>query len=48
MSFKFIGYALWCVMLFASTASCSYYAWSPFADAKRDARSAGLYGPSHK
>lgn len=48
MTWRFIGYALWCTMLFASTASCSYYAWSPFADAQRGSRSVGLYGPSHK
>ena len=48
MSFKFIAFAMWCTMIFVGTVSTAYYGWSPFADAKRDDRSAGFYGPTHK
>lgn len=47
MNMRYFLFAGWCMTLFASSVASSYYAWSPFADGKRD-QSSGVYGPNHK
>jgi hypothetical protein len=47
MSTRFIVFAAWCLFVFTGSGMASYYAWSPFADGKRQS-SSGFYGPSHK
>ena len=47
MSTRLYLYAAWCLMLLGGTAWTSYYAWSPFSDGQRAART-GFYGPTHK
>ncbi|MBV1689469.1 hypothetical protein KRR38_17750 [Novosphingobium sp. G106] len=47
MSKRSVLFAAWCLLMTASSAVSSYYAWSPFADGKRD-NQAAHYGPTHK
>jgi len=47
MSTRSFLFGAWCLALVGGNVVSSYYAWSPFADGKRDNR-AGFYGPTHK
>jgi len=47
MSTRVYLFMIWCFVLIVSAAVASYYAWSPFADGKRDPQAA-FYGPTHK
>jgi hypothetical protein len=37
----------WCLFVLILASCTTYYAWSPFADGKRDPRNS-FYGPTHK
>jgi hypothetical protein len=44
---RLILFLVWCLLVLGGASYASFYAWSPYSDERRPART-GFYGPTHK